>query len=199
MMLLTRWGLSPDADLVYRTLLQFGPQTAGQLARDLELAPRRVQAAVDELAAGGAVSPAPDRRACGDRSQVLTAVRPETAVARLRWRRMNPPARARRRPRGKQEPPAGRSAGRSATPPARTRLELSPRELSVVRLLAAGHSDASASAKLGLSLRTIGYTVRNLMDRCQVASRFQLGLVLATVLDPPDRRAAEPPDGARDG
>ena len=34
------------------------------------------------------------------------------------------------------------------------------------------------SAKLGLSLRTVGYAIRALMDRYGVENRFQLGLLL---------------------
>ena len=54
---LTRWGLSPSADLVYRTLVVFGPQTCGQASQDLGLAARQIRQALDELAAVGAVQP----------------------------------------------------------------------------------------------------------------------------------------------
>lgn len=67
-------GLSPDADLVYRTLVTFGAGRAAELARGLGLPRRRVLDALDELAACDAASLAP-------------AARPETAV----WR-AHPPA-----------------------------------------------------------------------------------------------------------
>lgn len=52
---LARWGLSPDADLVYRALVAAGPRTSGWLARDLGMSPRRVAAATDELLAVSAL------------------------------------------------------------------------------------------------------------------------------------------------
>lgn len=57
---------------------------------------------------------------------------------------------------------------------------LSPREAAIIRLLAAGHTDASASSELGLSMRTIAYALRELMNRYQVENRFQLGLALGS-------------------
>jgi DNA-binding CsgD family transcriptional regulator len=54
---LTRWGLSPAADLVYRTLVAFGPQTCERAARELGLAQRRAQQALEELASAGAAQP----------------------------------------------------------------------------------------------------------------------------------------------
>jgi len=57
-------------------------------------------------------------------------------------------------------------------------VELTAREQAIVTLLAAGHTDSSASAELGLSLRTVGYAIRALMDRYGVENRFQLGLLL---------------------
>lgn len=54
---LTRWGLSPAADLVYRTLITFGAQTSQQAGRDLGLAPRAIGQALEELAAAGAAEP----------------------------------------------------------------------------------------------------------------------------------------------
>jgi DNA-binding NarL/FixJ family response regulator len=53
-----------------------------------------------------------------------------------------------------------------------------PREKALVELLAAGHTDASAARRLGLSPRTVSYTVQSLMDRLEVENRFQLGLAL---------------------
>jgi DNA-binding CsgD family transcriptional regulator len=58
---------------------------------------------------------------------------------------------------------------------------LSERETAIIQLLAAGHTDAATAAQLGLSVRTVAYTLRGLMDRYQVQNRFQLGLVLGAV------------------
>jgi LuxR family transcriptional regulator of spore coat protein len=53
-----------------------------------------------------------------------------------------------------------------------------PREKALVELLAEGHTDASAARRLGVSPRTVSYTVQSLMDRLEVDNRFQLGLAL---------------------
>jgi DNA-binding NarL/FixJ family response regulator len=53
--MLGRWGLSPDADLIYRRLVLLGPSSRPQLGRQLGVAPARVGQALDELAAAGAV------------------------------------------------------------------------------------------------------------------------------------------------
>ncbi len=60
-------------------------------------------------------------------------------------------------------------------------MEFSPRERALVELLAAGHTDASAARRLGVSPRTVSYTLQSLMDRLQVENRFQLGLALGTL------------------
>jgi DNA-binding CsgD family transcriptional regulator len=68
-----------------------------------------------------------------------------------------------------------------ARPPERgatRKMKLTPRERAVIRLLAAGHTDAVTSEQLGLSARTIAYTLRSLMDRYGAQNRFQLGLML---------------------
>lgn len=57
-------------------------------------------------------------------------------------------------------------------------VELTPRERSIVALLAEGHTDAYVAERLGISPRTIAYTMRSLMDRLGVENRFQLGLIL---------------------
>jgi DNA-binding NarL/FixJ family response regulator len=63
------------------------------------------------------------------------------------------------------------------------RIELNSRERIIVDLLAKGHTDASVSRQLGLSQRTVAYTVRGLMDRLGVDNRFQLGLALSLIQD----------------
>jgi DNA-binding NarL/FixJ family response regulator len=57
-------------------------------------------------------------------------------------------------------------------------MDLSHRERAIISLLAAGHTDASTAHLLGISSRTIAYTLRALMDRVGVQNRFQLGLVI---------------------
>jgi DNA-binding CsgD family transcriptional regulator len=59
-------------------------------------------------------------------------------------------------------------------------IDLSPRESALLGLLAVGHTDQSAAEELGLSPRTVAYTMRTLMDRVGVQNRFQLALVLGT-------------------
>lgn len=53
---LTRWGLTSDADLVFRTLTTFGGHTPRLLARELGLPVRRVEDAIAELRTAGAVT-----------------------------------------------------------------------------------------------------------------------------------------------
>jgi DNA-binding CsgD family transcriptional regulator len=54
---LARWGLSGDADLVFRTLATFGPRPARGLATELGLPRQRIEAALDELRECGAAIP----------------------------------------------------------------------------------------------------------------------------------------------
>ncbi|TCO52286.1 regulatory LuxR family protein [Actinocrispum wychmicini] len=72
-------------------------------------------------------------------------------------------------------------------------IELSPREKVILGLLADGHTDSSAAKHLGISQRTIAYTLRALMDRVGVDNRFQLGLTLGAT------RAVPPPTGSPEG
>lgn len=62
-------------------------------------------------------------------------------------------------------------------------VELTARERSIVELLAEGHTDAFVAERLGISPRTIAYTMRSLMDRLGVENRFQLGLILGATED----------------
>jgi DNA-binding CsgD family transcriptional regulator len=70
---------------------------------------------------------------------------------------------------------------------------LTAREQAIVTLLAAGATDAAVAARLGLSVRTIAYTLRDLMERYGVQTRFQLGLVLGSQAGP--EAAAHSTDG----
>jgi DNA-binding CsgD family transcriptional regulator len=61
------------------------------------------------------------------------------------------------------------------------RLLLTQRERALVRLLAAGHTNASAAAEMRLGVRTVTNIVRGLMEQHHVRSRFQLGLALGAL------------------
>jgi len=82
--LLTPWGVSPDADLVYRTLAEYGPQNSRELARALGLAARRVRVALDELTDNDAVRAEPDPRGADARRWRNTP--PDAVVAAIRRR-----------------------------------------------------------------------------------------------------------------
>lgn len=318
---LTRWGLGPDADLIYRALSMVGPRTVSELSRELSMPHRRVTQALDELAAAGAADPVqtastasvrPHHRAWApvpiDRLLGVLRRRRTPATPQQVWRRhvaalsgvadtvvdssvvrhwqsrtaarqraaqlvaaerhehlvinteevFDQSARAAAAPLERsmftrgirvqviEQPPSDgdRSAAeadafaaiggsyrqhadlpmkimiydrRAALFPAdplnlelgyfevgpgptlqglcamfdrtwgqahdpRRRgvpsIGLNSREQALVALLAAGHSDQSAADELQLSLRTVAYTMRALMDRLGVESRFQLGLLL---------------------
>ncbi|MGI5152793.1 helix-turn-helix transcriptional regulator [Plantactinospora sp. CA-294935] len=80
--LLVRWGVSADADLVYRCLVTFGSRSTGGIAASLGLAVRRVRAALDELAEADLVEPA------GHGTEAVTwrAAEVDVAVTNLRRR-----------------------------------------------------------------------------------------------------------------
>ena len=66
-----------------------------------------------------------------------------------------------------------------AAVPVRWPAGLSPRERAVVTLLAEGCTDQLVAEQLGLSRRTITYTVADLMEKYRARSRFHLALLLA--------------------
>ncbi|MFE0458591.1 LuxR C-terminal-related transcriptional regulator [Kitasatospora sp. NPDC058965] len=76
------------------------------------------------------------------------------------------------------------------TPP----MSLTPRERAVLSLLADGHTDDSAAAQLGLSRRTIAYTIADLMERYNARNRFQLGLFLSDLDTPATDNDPAPAD-----
>lgn len=83
---LTRWGLSSDADLVFRTLTTFGPRLARELAGELGLTRQRVESALSELhECGAAAATMRDNRTLQWRSRPAAEV-----VQRLRARRLRP-------------------------------------------------------------------------------------------------------------
>jgi DNA-binding NarL/FixJ family response regulator len=78
-------------------------------------------------------------------------------------------------------------------------LTLDSRERTLILLLAAGHTDASAARRLRVSPRTVTNILRNLMDRLCVDNRFQLGVALGArmrggvgTVGPAARRQVEP-------
>jgi len=86
---LVHWGRSADADLVYRTLVTFGPVAATDLGRELGLPRRRVASALDELATIGAVEPG---TASTRRGQLWKAAPPAEVFAALRRGRLSMPS-----------------------------------------------------------------------------------------------------------
>jgi DNA-binding CsgD family transcriptional regulator len=293
---LTRWGLTADADLVYRALALLGPADERRLSRELGLARARTKSALDELAAAGATVAAGSVWGARTPAEVVRRFRQRPAPPppeSERWRRHFAaieggradisgrlwPSRSAARRRVAQlatlerhehltinnepvisaesmsaaQPVDRRLAARgvrlrivdrdrgSATPLVPVRhvetppmklmvfdrrvalfpadpldlergyvevadegfvaamcalferlwakgrdphsqevipIELSPRESALVGLLALGHTDQSAADELGLSPRTVAYTMRALMDRVGVQNRFQLALAL---------------------
>jgi DNA-binding NarL/FixJ family response regulator len=64
-------------------------------------------------------------------------------------------------------------AFRHYPPPRQTDLELSPRQMRILQLLAEGHSYKSCAEALGLSVDTIRFHVRGIYDRLHVHSRSE--------------------------
>ncbi|MFI5935919.1 LuxR C-terminal-related transcriptional regulator [Actinoplanes sp. NPDC051494] len=83
---LVRWGLSSDADLVFRTLATFGPRTERALAAELGLPARRTTQALAELRESGAADATTDPRVT---ARIWTGRRPAVVVEHLRTRRMH--------------------------------------------------------------------------------------------------------------
>jgi DNA-binding CsgD family transcriptional regulator len=303
---LTRWGLSADADLIYRALAQLGPADGNRLARELGLPRTRTRSALDELAAAGVTVVAGRTWSARAPAEVVRCFRrrpPPAPPAAERWRRhfaaidgiaaalpVDVPARlwptraatrgrvarlatverdeqltinnepvisaesmsagqpvdrrlaargVRLRVIGRDQGPVPGVAGtvplgpvrQVAAPPLKLMvfdrrvalfpadpldlergyvevadpefvaalcalferlwaqgrdpyrqevapIDLSPRESALIGLLALGHTDQTAAEELGLSPRTVAYTLRALMDRLGVRNRFQLALAL---------------------
>jgi len=90
---LVRWGLSPDADLVYRTLVSLDTAREGQLAHELGMAHERVREAMRELANAGAirrVSAAPRRTPKATGRAVWAARQPNQVIRQLHVHRTRP-------------------------------------------------------------------------------------------------------------
>jgi DNA-binding CsgD family transcriptional regulator len=90
---LVRWGLSPDADLVYRTLVSLDTARESQLAHELGMAPERVRDAMRELAHAGAIRrvSATSRRTPKTSGRAVWAARqPNQVVRQLHGHRTHP-------------------------------------------------------------------------------------------------------------
>jgi DNA-binding CsgD family transcriptional regulator/biotin operon repressor len=85
---LVRWGLSVDADLVFRTLVTFGARSQRDLATELGLSRQRVVDAVAELRAAGAAIAASANGGAGKQSPIWIPRPPAEVIAGLRARRM---------------------------------------------------------------------------------------------------------------
>jgi DNA-binding CsgD family transcriptional regulator len=85
---LARWGLSSDADLVFRTITTMGPRSARMLALELGLPVRRVNDALAELHTAEAAAPVADGRRLSGRASLWVGRAPAEVVAALRSRRL---------------------------------------------------------------------------------------------------------------
>jgi DNA-binding CsgD family transcriptional regulator/biotin operon repressor len=85
---LVRWGLSVDADLVFRTLTTFGPRSQHTLTTELGLSRQRITDAVGELRAAGAAVAAADGGMGTRQSPVWYGRPPADVIATLRSRRL---------------------------------------------------------------------------------------------------------------
>ena len=70
---------------------------------------------------------------------------------------------------------------------------LTPRERSLIHLLAQGHTDATAARELQISPRSVSNILRTLMDQFGVENRFQLGLALGALRVAETPATPEPP------
>jgi DNA-binding CsgD family transcriptional regulator len=78
-------------------------------------------------------------------------------------------------------------------------MPLDERQRKLVALLLAGHTDASAAGRLGISPRTVTNILRALMDRLGVDNRFQLGVARGSRMRAPDRPIHPPRRGPGPG
>lgn len=93
---------------------------------------------------------------------------------------------------GRRTVPAGcRVIASDLMPPIR----LNARERALVRLLAEGHTDATAALELHISPRSVTNILRGLMDQLGVDNRFQLGLALGALRIADAEPGDDPPDG----
>ena len=74
-------------------------------------------------------------------------------------------------------PGAGRVLGRLADPPAAPFPQLTPRELEILDHVAAGRPTADIARALGLSVKTVGNNVSNVLAKLGLADRAQAAVV----------------------
>src|SRR5688572_25846901 len=82
---LTKWGVSAQADLVYRTLTTLGPHRIVEMNRSLDLPRQTIRSALDELHAVGGVAPESAVLRTDDRLWMASS--PRTFIAALKERR----------------------------------------------------------------------------------------------------------------
>jgi DNA-binding NarL/FixJ family response regulator len=137
---------------VVRAIRRGGGTQVVVVARSLD--PAAVLAGMD----AGAAAFLPARRA--DRAQLVelvTSAHNGSAAAQ--------------QPGGEPDPLVESRREHPSWPPATTRVELSGRELNVLRLLAEGHDTAEIAARLAYSEPTIKNVIQRLFERLQVRNR----------------------------
>jgi DNA-binding NarL/FixJ family response regulator len=72
---------------------------------------------------------------------------------------------------------AGRVLGRLTDPPVTPFPQLTPRELEILDHVAAGRPTADIARALGLSVKTVGNTVSNVLAKLGLADRAQAAVV----------------------
>lgn len=108
--LLTRWGVTPDADLVYRALASMGRRTAAELATELGMSRRRVDEALEQLHSHGIALPP------AKRDRPWRVANAEVVVERL----------AAIQRRARETPPAARDSVACPPPPVSSLLRDAP-------------------------------------------------------------------------
>ncbi len=88
--------------------------------------------------------------------------------------------------------------GASTAPPYSSSKAIEDRDERLIALLAAGHTDASAARRLGVSRRTVTNMLRSMMDGLGINNRFQLGIAVGARSRPLHQApGAAPPCPAR--
>jgi DNA-binding CsgD family transcriptional regulator len=85
---LARWGLTSDADLVYRTLITFGPRPLRILSTELGLPRQRIGDALAELRENGAAMAVADNRGAARSAPLWVGRPPADVIVALRMRRL---------------------------------------------------------------------------------------------------------------
>src|SRR2546423_3620836 len=88
---LVRWGLSCDADLIFRTIATFGPRSTSTLAAELGVPAPRVDDALAELLEIGAAGSVTDHRRSPPHGPPWATPPPPDVVTMPRNRPLRPP------------------------------------------------------------------------------------------------------------